>query len=110
MLGKASKYAIMQTHLVALVEDYKRTLVLGFRSVLKVVNVFTDNLPVGDEEALPVDHVRNHHDLIILLIGKLERGFRRLDIKGHDYGLGTLHALRYARKADLSILRGHRVP
>lgn len=39
-------------HLVGLVEDCERSLVLWLRRVLKVLDVGTNNLAIGDEEAL----------------------------------------------------------
>jgi hypothetical protein len=60
------------THLVWFIEDGKLSFIFVLWSILEILNVLTDNLPVGDQESLSIDHVRDHHDLIRKLIGKLE--------------------------------------
>ena len=68
--------------------------------VLEVVDVGGDDLPVGDEVALPVNHVGYHHDLVDVGVGELERQLGRLDVEGeHDAvrPLDEVLALRYER-------------
>lgn len=80
-----------QTHLAVLVEDRKRTLILGFRRILEILDILRHNLPIRNQIPLPVNHVRNHHDAIDARVGKLERRFGGFDIKGEDDGFGTVH-------------------
>jgi len=49
--------ALQSGALVCLVEDLKRSLELGFRGVLKAIDVITDDLPVHNQVALLVHHV-----------------------------------------------------
>lgn len=120
------------TNLVCLVEDREGPFVFGLGRVLKVLDVGTDDLAVGDEEALctkgeivsegneasrrerrtrlSVDHVRNHHDLVRLLVRELERRLGRLDIEGHDDGLGTTDTLLDERDGDLAVVGRDLVP
>lgn len=74
-----------QRFLVRLVENREDTdIVLWFWGVLKIFNIISNNLPVGDEESLPINDVRDHHHLIELRIWELERRLGCLDIKCHD--------------------------
>ena len=45
------------------VEDNEHSFELRLRGVLEVVDVVGDDLTVGDQVALAVDHVGDHHDL-----------------------------------------------
>ena len=74
-----------QGFLVWLVEDCEQAnVILGLRSIFEVSNVFADDFSVGDEEALTVNDVRDHHDLIKLDIWELQRLLGTLNIKRHD--------------------------
>lgn len=106
MLEEASD----QCCLVFFVEDDERSFVVWFRSVFKVLYVFRNDFAVGDEVALSsrnrkpsadeaealaatdlsINHVGYHHDLILLLIGKFERCFRRLNVESQNDRIITL--------------------
>lgn len=43
---------LIEAHLVRLVEDREWAFVLGFRRVLKILNVLAHDLAVGDQKAL----------------------------------------------------------
>jgi hypothetical protein len=92
-----------QTYLIWLIKDYKRSLVLRLRRILKVLDILADDLPIRDEITLPVDHVRYHHDLIDLLYGELERGFGGLDVEGHDDGFGSFDSGRDVGNGDVAL-------
>lgn len=49
---------------------------------------------------LAVNHVRDHHDLINLLVGELERALGHLDIECHDDRFGSLDAVRQSLKRE----------
>lgn len=98
------------THLVRLIEHCEFTWVLILWRILKIVNVFTHNLPIGDQVAHPVNHVRNHHDLIRLLIGELEWLLCCFDIIGHNNWISTLDTIRYSFQSDHAGARGDRIP
>lgn len=98
------------TNFVGLVEDRKRALVLRFGRVLKIINVLANDLAVRYEVALPVDHVRYHHDLVDLLVRELERRLGRLNIKRHDHRLGSLDALGDRRDRDDALQGSDGVP
>jgi hypothetical protein len=74
--------------LIRLVEDHERTWVFGFWRVVEVGNILGNDFTVGDEEPLPIDHVRNHHDLIHSGIGKLQWCLACFDIKCQNDGIG----------------------
>jgi hypothetical protein len=99
-----------KTHLVRLVEDGKRSLVVGFRGVFEVLDVGTDDLTVGDEEPLSVDHVRDHHNLIRQLIGELERRFCCFDIESENDGFGTGDTLFEKAEGNIAGDGGDLVP
>lgn len=98
------------TNLVWLVEDRERPLIAFLRGVLEVVDIFADDFAVRDEKALPVDHVRNHHDLVDCLVGELEWRLRRLDIVGHNDRVRTFHALREQLEPGLARSEGYGIP
>lgn len=47
-------------------------------------------VPIGDQVALAVDHVRDHHDLVGGGVGELQRQLRGLDVEGEHDRLGPL--------------------
>ena len=96
--------------LVRFVEDHKGTGVLRFRSVVEVGNVFRDDLPVGDQEPLTVNHVRNHHDLVDGSIGELQWQLRRLDIKRQNHGICGRQSLVVANYLGDSMFRLDEIP
>lgn len=98
------------TDLVRLVEDGEGALVFRLGRIFEVVDVLADDVAVCDEEALAVDHVRDHHDLVRLLVGELERRLGRLDVERHNHGLGTLDALGDLGDGDDALERVDRVP
>lgn len=100
----------MLTHFIRLVKDRKFPLILVLGRILKVVDVFADDLAVGDEIPLTVDHVRDHHDLIRLLIRELERLLGRLDIVCHYDRLGSLDESGYRFQRYDPSERGDAVP
>ena len=76
---------LYQTQLVGFVEDDELALELRLGRVLEVFDVSRDDFAIGDEVALAVDHVGDHHDLVNVGVGKLEGQFGCLDVKGqHD--------------------------
>ena len=81
---------LKQSQLILLVENDEVPLKLWLGRVFEVVDVSRDDLPVGDEVALPVDHVRDHHDLVNVGVGELEGQLGGLDVEGEDDAVGTL--------------------
>lgn len=75
------------------VEDGEGALKFGRRGVLEVRNVLRDNVAVVDEVSLTVDHVRDQHDLVKVLIRELERGLCNFDIVRHNHGFRTFDSL-----------------
>jgi hypothetical protein len=54
-----------QSLLIRLVEYRKSTDIVVFpRRILKIWNIFADNLPICDKEAWPIDNIGYHHDFI----------------------------------------------
>ena len=88
-------------YLVRFIKHGERSLVLRFRSVLKVLHISTNDLTVCDEVSLSVNHVRYHHDRIAGRVGKLQREFCGLNIIGHDHwflGWGEEGEVRCGRR------------
>ena len=100
MLEEASD----ERRFVFLVKYHDRTLVLRLWGVFEVFDVFADNFTVRDQKALSINHVRNHHDLIALLIWKLQGRLGRFDIKCHDDWVSTLHTFSNACDVDLAVV------
>ena len=61
---------------------------LGLGREFEVLDISGDDLSVGDEKAVTVDHVRDHHDLVSGHIGELERELGRLNVVGEDDEVG----------------------
>lgn len=57
-----------QSFFVWLIEYFEEAIdaVLGLGAILKVLDILTDDLSVGDQEAFTVNDVRDHHDLVKL--------------------------------------------
>ena len=69
---------------VWLIENCKDAYVkFRLRRILKVLNIRSDYISIGDQETLTVNNVGNHHDLVKIWIWKLESSFSCLNIKGH---------------------------
>jgi hypothetical protein len=98
------------TCLVRFVEDYELSRVLRSGCIFEVVDVFANNLSIRDQEALPIDHVRYHHDLIRLLVGKFEGLFRCLDIVCHDHRFCSLDSFHYTLESRDALMRSDRIP
>ncbi len=62
--------------------------VLG--GIFEVFNVLGDDLAVGDEETLTVDHVGDHHNGVGFGVGEFERLLGGLDVECHDRGSARL--------------------
>ena len=82
--------------LIGLIEDHEWPVVLWFWRVLEVVDVLGDNLSIRDEESLPINHVRNHHDLVKCGVGEFQWQFCGFDIEGQDDRVCTLKSFFYA--------------
>jgi hypothetical protein len=73
----------------------------------------TESVVVGRRENsthLTINHVRNHHDLIRLVVWELERRLGRLDIEGHDDGLGSTDSLLDEVDGDVAVESDDFVP
>ena len=57
-----------QSFFIRLIEYFEEAVdaVLGLWAVLEVLDILTDDLSVGDQEAFTINDVRYHHDLVKL--------------------------------------------
>jgi hypothetical protein len=70
---------------VRLVEDSKSAHVKFCRwRVLKVLDILSDNLPIGDKEPSSIDDIGNHHNLVEPHVRELEGRLCGLNIESHD--------------------------
>lgn len=81
---------LQRTDLVRFIEDREIPGIFILRGILKVLDIFADDFPIGNEVPHSVDHVRYHHNLIRLLIRELQWLFGSLNIVGHDDRFGSL--------------------
>ena len=77
------KYRNM-TNLIRLVKNDEGPFKLWTWGVLKVIHVFSHDLPVTDEITLGVDHVGDHNNLVHGRIGELQGQFGCFYIICHD--------------------------
>lgn len=63
-----------------------------------------------EETDLAINHIRNHHDLVVRCIRELERCFRSLDVKDKDDWIVTLDAVLNTLEADLAVVCSDGVP
>jgi hypothetical protein len=81
---------LQRTDLVRFIENREVSGIFVLRGILKVLDIFADDFPIGNEVPHSVDHVRYHHNLIRLLIRELQWLFGSLNIVGHDDRFGSL--------------------
>lgn len=98
------------THLIYLVEDSELPLILLLRRVLEIIDILTDDLTIGDEKSLAIDHVGDHHDLIGLLIWEFEWLLGCFDIISHNNRLSTLNEGGYPFEGECAGHGGNSVP
>jgi hypothetical protein len=80
-----------ERQLVDFVEYDEVAFELGLGRVLEVVYVGRDDLAVGDEVALAVNHVRNHHDLVDIGVRKFQGEFGGLNVICKDNAVGPFN-------------------
>ena len=78
-----------QGGLVGLVPHDERAGVLRLGAVLEILDVGAHHLAVDDQVPLPVQHVRDHENLIVLGVWKLERQLGGLDVERADLDLAA---------------------
>ena len=84
-LSNMLKEPFQQSFFVGHVEDSEcPNVVILTRCVLEVSNIFTDDLPIGNQKARAVHDVGDHHYLVVLHIGKLERLFGGFNIESEN--------------------------
>lgn len=98
------------THLIRLIKNGEFPLIFILWCILKVLNVFANDFAVGDQIAMSINHVGNHHDLIRELVREFEWLFRRLNVVCHDDRFGSLHSRGEAGKARVACFRLDGVP
>ena len=65
---------------------------------------------VHNEIALPIQHVRDHHDGVVRCVGKLQRKLSCLYVKGTNSRFSPLNEVRPALQGNVPMLSLDRVP
>ena len=98
------------TNLVGFVEYNEGSFIALLRCILEILDVLAHNFAIRYEVALPIDHVRDHHDLIDGLIRELQRRLRCLYIICQNDWVRTLDSFRKLCESWLSRIEGDRIP
>jgi hypothetical protein len=88
--------------LVQLIKDLKRPRKFRLWCILKTVNVRSNHFTIHNEIPLPVQHIGDHEDLVVLRVGKVQGQLRGLDVKSTNARLGPEDEVRSRSQRHMS--------